>query len=120
MQETALEPVEEFAERLVHHGLDVPLAECFKAATDISAYMTAVRNKSMVLGSRYVPGTVKVLGEKACEGDIEAAKVLFDFLGLKVKTPVAQVTTAVQVNVPTLKDIIQIDEEGRIVDASSS
>lgn len=113
------EAVEKFAERLMECELEVPLNECFQMAADFAAYMTAVRNKSMVLGSRYVPGAVKALGQKAVEGDIEAAKVLFDFLGFRVKTPVAQATTMVQVNVPTLRDIIEIDEEGRIVSASS-
>lgn len=114
----SVESVEAFAEKLMERGCEIPLRECFQAAADFAAYMTAVRNKSMVLGSRYVPGTVKTIGEKAVQGDLEAAKILFDFLGFRVKTPVAQVTTAVQVHVPTLKDIIEIDEEGRIINAA--
>lgn len=111
------ESVEAFVERLVACDADVSLQECFASAVDFAAYMTAVRNKSMILGSTYVPRTVRAIGAKAANGDLDAAKLLFDFLGLRVKTPVAQVNTQVNVAVPTLRDIIEIDEEGRIVGA---
>lgn len=101
--------VEDFVEQMMSSGRRVSLQECFRQASDIAAYMTAVRNKSMVLGSRYVANTVKAVGTMATEGDLEAARLLFDYLGLRVKTPIAQVNTAIQVNVPTLKDIIEIE-----------
>lgn len=109
--ENAVTDVEQFVERMMTSGGKVSLKECFIQAADIAAYVTAVRNKSMVLGSRYVAGTVKAVGDKAVQGDLEAAKLLFDYLGLRVKTPVAQVNTAIQVNVPTLKDIIEVDPD---------
>lgn len=109
------QPVEAFAERLMREGLEVPLSECFQEAVDHAAYMMAVRNKSMVLGSRYLPGTVQAIGEKAREGNLEAAKLLFEFLGLKSKTPSAQLNAAIHMNVPTLRDVIEVDEEGRVV-----
>lgn len=110
------EGVEAFAERMVCADKVFSVRDCFIAATELSAYLTAVRNKSMVLGSRYVPGTVKAAGAKALEGDIEAARFLFDFLGLRAKAPVTQVNTQVQVNLPTLKDFITVDADGEVID----
>lgn len=111
LQETKIESITEFAERLMRNAEDTPsLAECFVAATDVAAYITAVRDRGVVLGSRYVPGTIRAVGDKALSGDIEAAKFLFDFLGLRVKAPAAQVNTAVQINIPTLKDILPTAE----------
>lgn len=107
--------VEAFAERLMREGLDVPLNECFQEALDHAAYMMAVRNKSMVLGSRYLPGTVQAIGEKAREGNLEAAKLLFEFLGLKTKAPSTQLNAEFHMNVPTLRDVIEVDEEGRVI-----
>lgn len=103
--------VEDFVERMLTSGGSVSLQECFIQAANIADYMTAVRNKSMVLGSRYVANTVKAIGSKAAQGDTEAAKLLFDYLGLRAKTSVAQVNTAVQVNIPTLRDIIEIESD---------
>ena len=105
------ERVDAFAERLVNSGGSVDLRECFAHATDLVAYMTAVRNKTMVQASRYVPAAVTNIGRKAAEGDLDAAKLLFDYLGLRVKQPLAQVATQVQINVPTLRDIIDVTEE---------
>lgn len=105
----------EFAERLVLDSNAVTLQECFAAAIDVSAYMTAVRNKCIVLGSKYVPKTIKSIGQKAGEGELDSAKFLFDFLGLRVKTPMAQVNTQVNIRTPLLKDIISVDEEGNII-----
>ncbi len=117
------EDIEVFVERLMGGGLDgpagggvnIPLAEVFQQATNFVSYMSAVQNKSIVLGSRYVPSAVTAIGEKAGIGDLEAAKILFDYLGLRTEVPAAQVNTAVHVNIPTLKDVIEIDEDGRIV-----
>lgn len=111
-----LEDVEAFAERMVSADDVFSIRDCFIAATELSAYFTAIRNKSMVLGSRYVPGTVKAAGKKALNGDVEAAKFLFDFLGLRAKTPVTQVNTQVQVNLPKLKDFITVDTDGEVID----
>ncbi|MBT9132767.1 MAG: hypothetical protein DDT33_01296 [Firmicutes bacterium] len=117
------EDIEVFVERLMGGGLDgpagggvnIPLAEVFQQATNFVSYMSAVQNKSIVLGSRYVPLAITAIGEKAGIGDLEAAKILFDYLGLRTEVPAAQVNTAVHVNIPTLKDVIEIDEDGRIV-----
>lgn len=104
-----------FAERLVTNSNSISLQECFAAAVDLPAYLTAVRNKSIIAGSKYVPKTVQVLGELATKGDLEAAKFLFDFLGLKSKAPAAQINTQVNIQTPTLRDLITIDAEGNIV-----
>lgn len=104
-----------FAERLILEGANISLAECFAAAADLSAYLTAIRNKSMVLGSRYVPKAVQTLGLKAVEGDLDATKLLFDYLGLRVKTPIAQINTQVNIQTPVLRDVITIDDAGNIV-----
>lgn len=111
-----MEDVEEFAERMVSADEVFSIRDCFIAATELSAYLTAVRNKSMILGSRYVPGAVKAAGAKALGGDIEAARFLFDFLGLRTKVPVTQVNTQVQVNLPKLKDFITVDTDGEVID----
>lgn len=116
--ELVVEDVEAFAERLVSSDGMFSLRDCFLAATELSVYLTAVRNKSMVLASRYVPGMVRAVGEKAVNGDMEAARFLSDYLGLRVKAPVTQVATQVNVNIPTLKDIIQIDEDGNFADST--
>lgn len=108
-----------FVERLVMDSDSISLPECFAAAADMTAYLTAVRNKSMIAGSRHVPKTVQTIGVKAAEGDLEAAKLLFDFLGLRVKAPVAQINTQVNIQTPTLRDVITIDSEGNIVDGTS-
>jgi len=97
-----------FAETLVLNLGKVPLQTCFAAAADVGAYLTAVRNKTVVQASRYLPATIEAVGSKAAAGDLDAAKLLFDYLGLRVKTPLAQVNTQVNVTVPTLKDIIDI------------
>lgn len=36
----------------------------------------------MVLGSRYVPLVIKAVGENAVRGDLEAARWLFNYVGL--------------------------------------
>ena len=110
------EDVTAFAERMVSADEVFNIRDCFVAAHELSAYLTAVRNKSMVLGSRYVPGTVKAAGAKALGGDIDAARFLFDFLGLRAKDPVTQVNTQVQVNLPKLKDFITVDSDGEVID----
>ncbi len=106
----------EFVERM--YGDNSPtLKECFSMATDMTMYMTAIRDKSLVLGSMYVPGTINAIGKRALTGDVEAAKLLLEYMGIKVKATVVNNPTQVNViNVPTLKDIFEpaevIDVQG--------
>lgn len=109
--------VVQFVERLMQAPDEVELRDCFRAAVDTGAYLAAVREKAAVLGSSYIPRAVRAVGEKAAKGDTAAARLLFELVGIKDKVPVAQVTAELNINVPRLRDIITIDEEGRIVDA---
>jgi len=117
---TASAPLDDlvtFVEKLVETGGDVDLRECFLTAVDIAAYVKAVHEKTMVQASRYVPETIRAVGDKAVKGDLDAAKLLFDYLGLRVKQPLAQVATQVNINVPTLKDIVEFGEDN-VVDGA--
>ncbi|MGD9643961.1 MAG: hypothetical protein AB7V08_14675 [Elusimicrobiales bacterium] len=96
---------------------EVELRDCFRTAVDASVYLAVVRDKAAVLGSSYVPKAVRAVGEKAANGDVAAARLLFELVGIRDKVPAAQVTAELNINVPRLRDIITIDEEGRIVDA---
>lgn len=42
-----------------------------------------IRRLTIAIASRYLPPTVEVVGEKAVGGDLEAAKILFNYLGLR-------------------------------------
>lgn len=106
----------EFAEYLMGKShKEIDLKECFMAATDTAAYMMAIKEKGLVLGSRYVSDTIMSIGQRAATGHVEAAKFLFNFLGLTgVKKPITIINNENSVNV-TLKDIIG-DDEGDIID----
>ncbi len=112
-----VEDVVKFVERLMEEPDDFSLRDCFRVAADTVAYLTAVMDKAAVLGSSYIPKAVRAVGEKAAKGDVPSARLLFEIVGGRTRAPVAQMVTQVNISVPRLRDIVTIDEEGRIVDA---
>lgn len=74
------------------------LYSCLRAAVDVSEWMRHVKEKTTVQSSLYVPKALKALGDKAAEGDVNAARLLFDYLNLMPKKG-AGVTVATQINI---------------------
>lgn len=65
---------------------------------DVDDFLSAVERVGRVYASRYVPGALKAIGRKASEGNVPAARLLCEIVGL-IKRPTSTVNVATQVNV---------------------
>jgi hypothetical protein len=99
--------ITKFVEQLIVTDEVADLNDCFRAAVDTAAYLNAVRTKTMIQASRYVPGIIRTFGDKAMKGDMESAKLILGYVGFEEKDKPTHINnTQVNVTVPTLKDVL--------------
>lgn len=91
----------------------MPLGEVFSLALQFEEYTRIFRERTVVQATRHVPRAVEEMGRRAAQGDVAAARLLFDVAGLTGhggrRDGAAAVLTQVNVNVPKLKDVIDIE-----------
>lgn len=111
-REAVVQELERFVEDMVVAAEEnddmLSVTEGFKMAVNLGEWLRQVRMKTVVQGAMYVPRTVKAIGEKAAQGDMHCAKLLFDYLNIMPVKDKAAAVAAVQVNVnaPTLKEML--------------
>jgi len=112
--------VTRFVEQLVASTDVMDLNECFRSAVDTASYLSAIRSKTMVQASRYVPGIIRTFGEKAASGDMESARMILDYVGFAEKDVPAQINTQVNVSIPTLKDVLTVTPVTPIIEGGGT
>jgi len=97
----------------------LPAKEDFKTMFELSLefedFLRVFKERVAVSALTYVPAAVHAMGKLAAQGDVPAARVLFTLAGMDTNSKsgsTSNVLTQVNVNVPTLKDMV--------VDASDS
>ena len=107
---------------------DDDFKRAFRASIDADNYMRIYKDRLAVSASAYGPAALHALGKKAATGDVPAIKTLFDVIGVTGKAGSAgtNVMTQVNVNVPSLKDMLAKEAEeiygdtGNIVEVTST
>lgn len=88
----------------------------FQNALTFEEYLRTFKDRLAASATTYAPAALASVGKQAAQGNIKAAKLIFDVIG-STKTPGGSGSvnmTQVNVTVPTLKDL----EEGSLVDVS--
>lgn len=89
----------------------------FEASLSYENYIRIFKERMVVGASTYVPGAINAVGRSAIAGDIKAAKLLFTIVDLPTKEKSPQVVTNVQVNIPTIKELLsQVTDSEEIID----
>ena|SRR5690554_1607434 len=110
--------VEAMIERRAETSSD-DLRMAFQNVVDIAEYVRVLKNKTTIQASLKIPRAIDALGEKAAEGDVNAARLLLDICSVLPQNTKGSATQATQVNVnfPTLRDamakekVVQVDVE---------
>lgn len=105
-----VEMIDDIIMQLIQAGLpgEAEMRGALRAAIDAEEYMRVYKQRMTVSATTYGPRALKALGAKAAAGDVPAIKVLFEVIGLTGKQPYGpNVMTQVNVNVPTLKDLLE-------------
>ncbi len=75
------------------------MREVMVMATDAEEYMRAFRQRAPLVASTFFPEVLQAVADQAKQGDVQAARLLMDMLGLLSKSQ-SQINNAIQINVP--------------------
>lgn len=91
---------------LLSQTQNVPLNDLLALAGDGEEYLRLFRLKASVAATQYLPETIEAVGQKAAQGDLKAADMLFEITGVKGRKAI-QVATQVNLFSPGEREALR-------------